>query len=62
MSGQTLHETGDENYIVTVCQGPPRCDLTGQEAIDAKIAGCPWCERITIAPDGSERVERPGEC
>ncbi len=51
----------DEVSVIVMCQGPPRCALVGDEAEAAQRAGCVWCERITIAPDGSERVDRPGE-
>lgn len=51
----------DINGIVTVCQGPPRCDLEGDEAYEVANAGCPWCERITIYADGSESVTKPAE-
>jgi hypothetical protein len=45
---------------VIVCQGPPRCALEGDEAVAAADAGCVWCKRILIAPDGSERTIEPG--
>lgn len=45
---------------VIVCQGPPRCDLEGDEAVAAQMAGCPWCRRITLHDDGSETVTEPG--
>lgn len=46
--------------LITVCQGPPRCDLMGDEAVAAQLAGCPWCKRIYLSESGSERVEEPG--
>lgn len=46
---------------VIVCQGPPRCDLEGDDAVNAQIAGRPWCRRITVYPDGREEVKEPGE-
>ena len=45
---------------VWVCQGPPRCQLEGDEAVAAQQAGCVWCRRIIVARDGSERVVEPG--
>lgn len=46
---------------ITICQGPPRCDLQGDEAISAQLAGCPWCKRITIHADHSETTQEPSE-
>lgn len=37
------------------CQGPPRCELQGIEREQAARQGCPWCRRIYVAPNGSER-------
>ncbi len=51
----------DINGVVTVCQGPPRCDLVDDAAVEAAQNGCPWCERITIYADGSESVTKPAE-
>ena len=53
------HRTG-ETSVVIVCQGPPRCSMQGDAAIQAQRDGCYWCKRIIIAPDGSERVSEPG--
>lgn len=47
--------------MVIVCQGPPRCELTGEEAIEAAANGCPWCRRIIVHEDGSETETGPGE-
>jgi hypothetical protein len=49
----------DEDPIITVCQGRPRCDLQGDEAVAAQMAGCPWCKRITVHPNGSETTTEP---
>ncbi len=46
---------------VTVCQGPPRCLLQGDDAVDAAMFGCVWCKRITVYADGSETVREPVE-
>lgn len=48
-----------EPFTITVCQGPPRCDLVDDEAVKAQRAGCPWCKRITVHEDGSEDVLEP---
>lgn len=45
---------------IIVSQGPPRCDLQDDEAVAAQVAGCPWCRRITVYPDGREEVKEPG--
>jgi hypothetical protein len=44
---------------VIICQGPPRCMLEGDEAVAAAKAGCPWCRRIELLPDGTERRSGP---
>jgi|GEM_PF-5160466 len=44
---------------VIVCQGPPRCTLTGDDAIAAVEAGCVWCRRITIHADGTKTETGP---
>jgi hypothetical protein len=31
----------------------------GDEAVDAQKAGCVWCRRIIMLPDGSEHVTEP---
>lgn len=54
-------EDDDDLGTVTVCQGPPRCLLEGEEAIAAQIAGCVWCQRLTIHADHSETVTQPAE-
>jgi|RhiMethySRZTD1v2_1073278.scaffolds.fasta_scaffold1431299_2 hypothetical protein len=46
---------------VIVCQGPPKCLLEDEEAVEAQIAGCPWCRVITIHDDGSETVTEPSK-
>lgn len=45
---------------IVICQGLPRCSLVGDEADAAQVAGCVWCERIIIGPDGSETIIAPG--
>lgn len=50
----------DEYPSVIVCAGPPACSLEGDEAVAAQQAGCPWCRRITIMPDGREIETGPG--
>lgn len=51
----------DEPPVIVVCQGPPRCDLVGDEAAATAEAGCVWCRRITVFPDGSEAETGPVE-
>ena len=48
-----------EDPQIIVCQGPPRCDLRGDEAVAAQEGGCIWCRRITIHADGGETVTEP---
>jgi hypothetical protein len=49
----------DDLGTITVCQGPPSCDLRGDEAEAAQRAGCVWCQRITIHADHSETIVEP---
>lgn len=49
----------DAHSVVVVCQGPPLCDREGDEAVRAQMAGCPWCERITLFDDGTETKTGP---
>lgn len=49
-----------ESYCVIICQGPPRCDLEGNEAKKAQDAGCLFCTRIYGDGEGGERVVEPG--
>ncbi len=52
----------DEDDALTeawICQGPPRCDLSGNAAVAAQMGGCPWCRVVYTHPDGSESVREP---
>lgn len=49
----------DLDPMVICCQGPPRCDLEGDEAIDAAVAGCPWCKRIIVGAV-QDQIIQPG--
>ena len=51
----------DDDPVVIVCQGPPRCLLEGDEAIAAQVAGCVWCRRIIVHSDGTETETKPSE-
>ena len=52
----------DDNWpCVIACQGPPRCELTGDAAHVAIVIGCPWCERHYVKPDGKVEIVKPGE-
>ncbi len=53
------NETAPEK--ITVCQGRPRCELEGDEAIAAQMAGCVWCRKIYVYDDGREEVEEPSK-
>lgn len=44
---------------IVICQGPPRCALEGDEAYEAQVSGCPWCQRLLIDEDGNERMTEP---
>ena len=50
----------DDVPVLTVCQGPPRCLLEGDDAARAAEAGCVWCKRIRFLPNGDEHVIEPG--
>lgn len=47
--------------IVFICAGPPRCELSGDKAWRAQIAGCPWCHVTVTHDDGSKSEYKPGE-
>ena len=49
----------DVESVIIVCQGPPRCDLEDEDACAAQLAGCIWCERITVFADGTEERRGP---
>lgn len=51
----------DDAPKVIICQGPPICDLQGDEAEDAMEAGCPWCRREILLPNGEWHTEEPGK-
>lgn len=44
---------------VTACQGPPKCNLEGDEAEKAIKDGCVWCIRIYVYSDNSETIVEP---
>ncbi len=47
--------------MIVVCQGPPRCKLTGDAAFAAAQAGCIWCDRFALDLAGNEiKVGGPG--
>lgn len=56
----TSNPSADGDPMVIVCQGPPACMLEGAEAVAAAEAGCVWCARITVHPDGTETIVEPG--
>lgn len=49
----------EEPTEIIVCQGAPRCQLEGDDAMAAQQAGCVWCERIVIDEFGDEDVSGP---
>ena len=49
----------DADPVVIVCQGPPICDLQGDEAVKFQEAGCVWCKKIICHPDGTETITEP---
>lgn len=50
----------DDLAVIVVCQGPPRCDLGSDACVAAQLAGCVWCQRVTVHADHSETVTEPG--
>lgn len=50
-----------EHTTIFVCQGPPRCDLQGDEAVAAQEAGCPFCKRILLDDQFNETIIEPSE-
>lgn len=51
----------EEAPTIVMCQGPPRCDKQGDEAVAQAEAGCLWCERHTLQEDGSWAIQKPVE-
>lgn len=49
----------DKTTIIHCCQGPPSCNLEGLEAIEAQLAGCPFCKRIIVFEDGTTHEHDP---
>ena len=49
----------DDLAEIIVCQGPPRCDLQGDDAVVRQKDGCVWCQRITVHADGTESTRGP---
>lgn len=54
-----MTDEDDDLPLIVVCQGPPCCDKEGDEAVEAAKAGCVWCERHTLLPDGSWHIQKP---
>jgi uncharacterized Zn-finger protein len=52
--------TGEES-VVHICQGPPRCELMGDEAIKAQSDGCPFCDRVFVYADGTCSIKKVSE-
>ncbi len=50
----------DGDPEVIVCQGPPVCELCGDEVEQAQRKGCIWCKRIIVHEDGTKTVIEPG--
>lgn len=44
-----------------ICQGPPRCHLKDDDAVNAQIDGCVWCQRYMCDNFGRETIIEPGE-
>ena len=55
-----MPQPDDESAVMIVCQGKPRCDLSGDAAIANQVAGCPWCIRHYIDCNGVEWTSAPG--
>lgn len=55
-----MSDDQDDLPQVIVCQGPPRCDKEGDAAHEAAKAGCAWCERHTLMPNGEWQISKPG--
>jgi hypothetical protein len=44
-----------------ICQGPPRCNLRGEDVHNEQLDGCKWCEVLLIDAMGRETFTCPGE-
>lgn len=60
MVAEEMGATLAEYVTIWSCQGPPRCDLQGDEAVAAQEAGCRFCKQIRVADDGTELTIEPG--
>jgi len=50
-----------DGYVtIWVCQGPPKCFLTGDDAVRAQENKCPFCKQTRLADDGTEMTIEPG--
>lgn len=54
-----MADIDEDLAVIIVCQGPPRCNLDGDAAVEAQMAGCAWCKRITVHADHSETIVEP---
>ena len=50
-----------QHTTIFVCQGPPRCDLQGDDAIAAQENDCPFCKKIHIDEQFNETFVEPSE-
>lgn len=55
-----IFEPGEIVSSHVVCQGPPACMLKDEEAIQAQIDGCIWCQRYMRDALGRETIIGPG--
>lgn len=51
-----VDDDDDDEPCIVVCRGLPVCQLSGQEAVEAQQAGCPWCKRVWVNEDGTETI------
>jgi hypothetical protein len=63
LEAETPDETdpNDEWDLQIICQGIPRCHLSGADAIRSQENGCVWCEWIYFDPEGRAYTVKPGE-
>jgi hypothetical protein len=61
--GVEMDKNGDLFFVgsrsdvsVISCAGLPLCNLQGDKAVEAQLAGCELCKRIEISPDHSQLV------
>lgn len=52
---EALTDGSEEGSRIIICQGEPACQLTGEEAMEHQIHGCPYCE-VYVLTDAANGI------